>query len=148
MLSIGDWVYKLFMHQACVFINQKQYNKSNKLLTCIIKEAHHQGFISDSLKEAFKVFQVKLNNKQLYLSNWVRRLIPNSYDAMTTCLVESLNSYIKKRICALSLNNFSHSLMMITGGMYKFAYKNRYVMISLCQLVYTNSHILNCIMLA
>jgi hypothetical protein len=42
------------MHQACVFINQKQYNKSNELLTRIIKEAHHQGFISDSLKEAFK----------------------------------------------------------------------------------------------
>jgi hypothetical protein len=62
-LSIGDWVYKLFVHQACVFIDQKQYNTSNELLTCIIKEAHHQGIISDSLKEAFEAFQVKLNNK-------------------------------------------------------------------------------------
>jgi hypothetical protein len=50
------------MHQAGVFINQKQYNKSNELLTCIIKETHHQGIISDSLKEALEVFQVKLNN--------------------------------------------------------------------------------------
>ncbi len=103
-LLIGDWVFKLFMHQACVFINQKQYNKSNELLPCIIKEAHHQGILSDSLKEALGAFQVKLNNKQLYLANWVRRAIPNSYDAMTTSLVESINSHIKKRICASSLN--------------------------------------------
>jgi hypothetical protein len=56
------------MHQTYVCINQKQYNKSNELLTRIIKEAHRQGFISDSLKEAFEAFQeVKLNNKELYL---------------------------------------------------------------------------------
>ena len=109
------------MHQACVFINQQQYNKSNELLTRIINEAHHQGIISDSLKKAFEVFQVKLNNKQLYLSNWARRTIPNSCDAMTTSPVESINSHIKQRICASSLNNVSHSLMMITDGMYKFA---------------------------
>jgi hypothetical protein len=64
------------MHQACVFINQQQYNKYNELLTRIINEAHHQGIISASLKEAFEAFQVKLNNKQLYLSNWVRITIP------------------------------------------------------------------------
>jgi hypothetical protein len=97
------------MHQACVFINQQQCKKSNELLTRIINEAHHQGIISDSLKEAFEVFQVKLNNKKLYLSNWVRRTIPNSYDAMTTSPVESINCHIKQRMCALSLNNFSHS---------------------------------------
>jgi hypothetical protein len=57
------------MHQACVFINQQQYNKSNDLLTHIINEANHQGIISDSLKEAFEAFQVKLKNKQLYLAN-------------------------------------------------------------------------------
>jgi hypothetical protein len=109
------------MHQACVFINQDQYNKSNELLTCIINEAHQQGIISASLKEAFEAFQVKLNNKHLSLSNWVSRIIPNSYDAMTSSPVESINSHIKHRICASSFNNFSHSLMMITGGMYKFA---------------------------
>jgi hypothetical protein len=81
------------MHQARVFINQKQYNKSNELLTRIINEAHH-GIISDSLKEAFEAFQVKLNNKQLYLSNWVRRTVPNSYNAMTTSPVESINNHI------------------------------------------------------
>jgi hypothetical protein len=110
------------MHQACIFINKK--NKSNELITHIIKEAQHQGFISNSLKEAFEAFQVKLNNKQLYLSYWVRRSIPNSYDAMNTSPVESINIHIKKRICALSLNDFSCSLMMITDGMYKFAYTN------------------------
>jgi hypothetical protein len=68
------------MHQACVFINQQQYNKSNQILTRITNEAHHQGIISASLKEAFEAFQLKLNNKQLYLSNWVKRTIPNSYD--------------------------------------------------------------------
>jgi hypothetical protein len=128
------------MHQACVFIYQKQYIKSNELLTCIIKEAHHQVILSDSLKEALEVFQVKLNNKQLYLANWVRRAIPNSYDAMTISLVESIDSHIKKRICALSLNNFSHSLLMITDGMYKVAYANQYVMLSLCTFVYNISH--------
>jgi hypothetical protein len=112
------------MHQACVFINQKQYNKSNELLTRIIKEAHHQGFISNLVKEAFIAFQVKLNNKQLNLSNLVRRSIPNSYDAMTTLPVESINSHINERICASSSNNFSCSLMMITDGMYKFDYTN------------------------
>jgi hypothetical protein len=112
------------MHQTYVLINQQQYNKSNELLTRIINEAHHQGIISDSLKEAFEAFQVKLNNKQLYLSNWVRRTIPNSCDAMTTSPVESINSHIKQRICASSLNNVSHSLMMITDGMYKFVYMN------------------------
>ncbi len=39
-LCIGDWVYKLFMHQAYVFINQQQYNKSNELLTHILNEAY------------------------------------------------------------------------------------------------------------
>jgi hypothetical protein len=136
------------MHQACVFINQKQYNKSNELLARIIKEAHHQGIISDSFKEAFEVFQVKLNNKQLHLSNWVNRAIPNSYDAMTTSPVEYINSHINNRICASSLNNFSHSLMMITDGMYNFAYTDQYVMIILCPFVYMYLHILIRIMLA
>jgi hypothetical protein len=105
------------MHQACVFINQQQYNKSNAFLTCNINEAHQQGLISASLKEAHEAFQVKLNNKQQYLSNWVRKTIPNSYDPMLTSPVESINSHIKHRICASPLNSFSCSLMMITDGM-------------------------------
>ena len=127
----------VYASSLCLY-ESKQYNKFNKLITCIIKEAHHQGIHSDSLKEALEAFQVKLINKQPYLANWVRRGIPNSYDAMTTSPVESINIHIKKRICASSLNNFSHSLMMITDGMYKFSYTNWYVMISLCQLIYTN----------
>ena len=107
------------MHQACVFINQQQYKKSNELITHIINEGHQQGLISASLKEAFEALQVKLNNKQPYLSNWGRRTMPNSYDAMTTSPVESINSHIKQRICAFQL-----FLMMITDGMYKFVYTN------------------------
>jgi hypothetical protein len=56
------------MHQACVFVNQQQYNKSNELFTNITNEAYQQGVISVSLKEAFEAFQVKLNNKQHYLT--------------------------------------------------------------------------------
>jgi hypothetical protein len=135
------------MHQACVFNNQQQYSKSNELLTHIINEAHQQGGISVSLKEAFEAFQVKLNNKQHYLAFWVRKTIPNCYNAMTTLPVESINSHIKHRLCALSLNNFSCSLMMITDGMYKFIHTYWYFVITLCQFVNTSLHILICIML-
>jgi hypothetical protein len=64
------------MHQACVFVNQQQYNKSNESLTHIINEAYQQGVISVSPKEAFEAFQVKLNNKQHYLAFWVRKKSP------------------------------------------------------------------------
>jgi hypothetical protein len=64
------------MHQACVFENQQQYNKSNELLTYIINESYQQGVISVSLKEVFEAFQVKLNNKQHYLAFWVRKKFP------------------------------------------------------------------------
>jgi hypothetical protein len=88
------------MHQACVFVNQQQYNKSIELLTHIKNKAYQQGVISVSLKEAVDAFQVKLNNKQHYLAFWVRKTIPNCYDAMTTSPVESINSHIKHRLKA------------------------------------------------
>jgi hypothetical protein len=134
-LSIGDQVYScLCIKHVSLLI--KSYTTSPTSYSPASSRKHtinHQGFISNLVKEAFKAFQVKLNNKQLNLSNLVRRSIPNSYDTMTTLPVESINSHIKKRICALPLYNLSCSLMMITDGMYKFDYTNQYVMISLWQ---------------
>ena len=113
---LGDWLYKLFMHQACVYENKKQYDKSNGVLTGVIRDAFNNGVIDQSLKNAIEKFQVKLNNKQRYIAYYIRKNIHNSYDAMTTSPVESMNSQIKHRIKASSLNNTSRSLMMITEG--------------------------------
>ena len=115
-LPLGDWLYKLFMHQACVYENKKQYDKSNGVLTGVIRDAFNNGVIDQSLKNAIEKFQVKLNNKQRYIAYYIRKNIHNSYDAMTTSPVESMNSQIKHRIKASSLNNTSRSLMMITEG--------------------------------
>ena len=113
---LGDWLYKLFMHQACVYENKEQYNKSNALLTGVIRDALNNGVIDKSLKNAIEKFQVKLNNKQRYIAYYIQKNIPNSYDAMTTSPVESMNSQFKHRIKTSSLNNTSRSLMMITEG--------------------------------
>ena len=104
------------MHQECVFENKEQYNKSNAVLTGVIRDAFNNGVIDEFLKNAIEKFQVKLNNKQRYIAYYIRKNIPNSYDAMTTSPVESMNSQIKHRIKASSLNNTSRSLMMITEG--------------------------------
>ena len=32
----GDWLYMLFMHQACIYETKQQYVKSNKILTAVI----------------------------------------------------------------------------------------------------------------
>jgi hypothetical protein len=104
------------MHQECVFENKEQYNKSNAVLTGVIRDAFNNGVIDEFLKNAIEKFQVKLNNKQRYIAYYIQKNIPNSYDAMTTSPVESTNSQIKHRIKASSLNNTSRSLMMITEG--------------------------------
>ena len=72
--------------------------------------------INDVLKEAFEAFQVKMMCKQEYLAYYIRKYIPNCYDAMTTSPVESINCYIKHRSKASTLNNTSRSLMLITDG--------------------------------
>jgi hypothetical protein len=54
------------MHQACVFENQHQNNKSNKVLTHVIIDAFQKGQISLALREAFEAVHIKLNNKQPY----------------------------------------------------------------------------------
>ena len=106
----------LIMHQACVYETKEQYVKSNEILTAVIKEGTENGHINDVLKEAFEAFQVKMMCKQEYLAYYIRKYIPNCYDAMTTSPVESINCYIKHRSKASTLNNTSRSLMLITDG--------------------------------
>ncbi len=90
----GEWLYKLFMHQACVFENKEQYNKSNQILSTVISNASRLGTVNQVLKDAIEAFQVKLLVKESYLAHWVRKQIHNSYDAMTTSPVESVNCHI------------------------------------------------------
>ncbi len=52
------------MHQASVYENKEQYNKSNAVLTGVVRDAFNNGVINESLKNAIENFQVKLNNKQ------------------------------------------------------------------------------------
>jgi hypothetical protein len=112
----GDWLYMLFMHQACVYKTKQQYVKSNKTLTTVIKEALLNCRINDILKGAIQAFQVKMNVKQEYLAYYVRNHIHNCYNAMTTSPMESINCHIKHRSKASTLNNTSRSLMLITDG--------------------------------
>ena len=103
-VSTEEWLYKLFMHQACVFENKYQYDMSNKILTNVISDAFTKGHIKQPLKEAIKAFQIKLNNKRRYLAFYIRKTIHNCYDAMTTSPCESMNSCIKHSLKATTLN--------------------------------------------
>jgi hypothetical protein len=85
------------MHQACVFENQAQYKKANRILTSVIKEALKKHHIGKGLYEAIFQFQVQLNEKQSYLVYWARKSVIMSVDAMTTSPVESINSHIKHK---------------------------------------------------
>jgi len=105
------------MHQSCVFENKKQYIKSNQILTQVIGRFFQNGVINQELKESIESFQYKIALKEKYLANWVRKEIHNSYDAMTTSPVESINSHIKHKTKANTLNNTSKSLLLITSGM-------------------------------
>jgi hypothetical protein len=112
----GEWLYKLLMHQACVFENKELYNKSNQILSTLISDAFLLRTVNQVLKDAIEAFQVKLLVKESYLANWVRKQIHNSYNAMTTSPVESVNCHIKHRIKASTLNNTSCSLLMMLDG--------------------------------
>jgi hypothetical protein len=72
-----DWLYMLFMHQACVYKTKEHYVKSNEILTSVVKEALLKGQIIDILKDAIQGFQVKMNVKQEYLAYYVRKHIHN-----------------------------------------------------------------------
>jgi hypothetical protein len=116
LISTGDWLYKLFMHQAWVYETKHQYVKSNEILTTLIQEAYQNGCISDILKEGIEAFQVNINLKQEYLAYYLWKNIHNCYDAMTTSPVESINCHIKHKTKASMLNNTSRSLLLITEG--------------------------------
>ena len=100
-----EWLYKLFMHQACVFENKYQYDMSNKILTKVISNAFTKGHIKQPLKDAIEAFQIKLNNKRRYLVFYIRKTIHNCYGAMTTSPCESMHSHIKNSSKATTLNN-------------------------------------------
>jgi hypothetical protein len=106
----------MFMHLACVFENKEQFDKSNQILSTVISDAFKLGSVNQVLKDAIEAFQVKLLVKESYLANWVRKQIHNSYNAMTTSPVESINCRIRHRIKASTLNNTSCSLLMISDG--------------------------------
>jgi hypothetical protein len=116
LMSTGDWLYMLLMHQACVYKTKHQYVKSNELLTTVIKEAYNNDHISDILKKGIEAFQVKSNLKHEYLAYYLWKNIHNCYNAMTTFPVESINYHIKHKTKASTLNNTSRLLMLITEG--------------------------------
>jgi len=80
----GEWLYKLFMHQSCVFENQEQYRKSHLILTKVVQDAFEKGVIDQALKDVIEIFQTKIATKEIYLAHWVRKERQNCYDAMTT----------------------------------------------------------------
>jgi hypothetical protein len=116
LMSTGDWLYMLFMHQACVYETKHQYVKSNEILTTVIKEAYRNDRISDILKEGIEAFQIKINLKQEYLAYYLRKNIHNCYNAITTSPIESINCHIKHKTKASTLNNTSQLVLLITEG--------------------------------
>ena len=112
--TLGDWVYCLFMHHACLFENKEQYDKAGKILTVVLDNALENSHITRQQYDAFAAFQLKLAEKEQYLAYYVRKNIPMTFDAMTTSPVESVNSHIKNKSKANAKNNTSCSLQLIT----------------------------------
>jgi hypothetical protein len=102
----GDWIYQLFMHQACMFENKSQYEKSNNILTSVINEALKKHHIGKDLYKAISQFQVQLNEKTSYLAYWARNSVTVSFDTMTMSLMKSINCHIKHKI-KLSVSSIS-----------------------------------------
>jgi hypothetical protein len=131
-VSTEEWLYKLFMHQACVFENKYQYDMSSKILTNVISDAFTKGHIKQPLKDTIDAFQIKLNNKRRYLAFYIRKAIHNCYDAMTTSPCESMNSHIQNSSKATTLNNTRWVLCF---------FMNRYIPILLYGFIYMSSFI-------
>ena len=153
----GEWLYKLFMHQACVLENQYQYDMSNKILSNVISVAFMKGHITLSLKEAIEAFQIKLNNKRQYLAFYIRKSIHNCYDAVTTSPCESMNRHIKHTSKATTLNNIRwvkqflyeviRMISFVLFGIFFFRTYNfvvviSYILFRLCYSVYQFIYIL------
>ena len=117
-----------------------QYIKSNQILTQVIGRLFQNGVINQELKESIESFQYKIALKEKYLANWVRKEIHNSYDAMTTSPVESINSHIKHKTKANTLNNTSKSLLLITSGMCVKLILLRCIRVGMYKFVCTNSY--------
>lgn len=94
---LGEWVYKLFMHQACVYETKSQYVKSHSMLTEVVAKLYADGLITQQLKEAIESYQVKITTKEHFLAYYICRTISMSYDAMTTSPVESMNNHTKHK---------------------------------------------------
>ena len=113
-VKLGDFVYRLFMHCACLFENKEQYDKLGKILTSVLNNALEQKHITRELYNAFDTLQLKLAEKECYLAYYVRKTISMTFDATTTSPVESVNSHIKNVAKANAKNNTSRSLQLIT----------------------------------
>ena len=74
----GDWVYRLFMHGACVFENKEQYDKASKILTVVLRNALEKQHLTREQYDAFDAFQLKVAEKERYLAYHVRK--PYSID--------------------------------------------------------------------
>jgi hypothetical protein len=94
-ISQVNWLYRLFMDQACMFENQYQYAKSNAVVTDIITRLLQDGLINHKTKDAIETFQSKMSGKERYLAFWVHKSVCMTYDAMSTSPVESINRNIK-----------------------------------------------------
>ncbi len=129
--SPEEWLYKLFMHQACVFEEKDQYDMSNKILTNVISDAFMKGHIKQPLKEAIKAFQIILNNKRRNIAFYIRKTIHSCYDAMTTSPCESMNSHIKHSSKASTLNNTRWILCFLLICPNQFVYAVSYIWVHL-----------------
>ncbi len=94
-ISQVNWLYWLFMDQACVFENQYQYAKSNAVLTDVITRLLQDGQINQKTKDAIETFQSKTSGKERYLAFWVHKSVCMTYDTMTTSPGDSINKNIK-----------------------------------------------------
>lgn len=103
LTSTAEWLYRVFISQACVYESQIQYRKSNEILTNVVRGLYTDNVINQQLKEAIETYQVKISGKQHYFAFYCRKTIPMSFDAMTTSPVESVNNHMK-HTAGVSLN--------------------------------------------
>jgi hypothetical protein len=108
-ISQVNWLYRLFMDQACVFENQYQYTKSNTVITDVITRLLQDGLINQKTKDVIETFQSKMSGKERYLAFWIRKSVCMTYDAMTTTPVESMNRNMKhkSKVSPLYMNYIS-----------------------------------------
>ena len=113
--SLAEWLYKVFISQACVYESQIQYRKSNEILTNVVQRLYANDVINQQLKEAIENYQLKITGKQRYFAFYCRKNIPMSFDAMTTSPVESVHNHMKHNtgVCSDVDWYFVHSCSLI-----------------------------------